>query len=265
MHASRATARQYRSHSRPTGRPVRARLLAAPLLALTLAGTAACSGSGGDPHAASAPAPAASSGSPTAPAPVPTSEDLRSALLTTEDLGPAFAETLPADGTEDRGTTGCPLLSAILNGQGEPRPGAVREQTEFTTAESSPYLGESLLSEEQGALADDHAKVAQALRTCEALTFTGDSAAVTFTLTPIRFGGLATTAVRMDGVLDGVLLNGYLAVEQIGPAVLTFWYFQSDGASAQLADEVYRAAAAKVLQVLVEGDVAGGPAGAAGV
>ncbi|GAA1069632.1 hypothetical protein [Kitasatospora arboriphila] len=264
MHASRATARQYRSHSRPTGRPVRTRLLAAPLLALTLAGTAACSGSGGDPAPASAPAPA-SSGSPTAPAPLPTSEDLRSALLTTEDLGPAFAETLPADGAEDQGTSGCPLLTEILNGQGEPRPGAVREQTEFTTAESSPYLGESLLTEEQGALADDHAKVAEALRTCEALTFTGDSTSVTFTLTPIRFGGLATTAVRMDGVVDGVLLNGYLAVEQIGPAVLTFWYFQAGGASAQLADEVYRAAAAKVLQVLVEGDVASGSAAAAGV
>ncbi|MEV8094543.1 hypothetical protein [Kitasatospora sp. NPDC085879] len=259
MHASRATARQYRSRSRP----VRARLLTAPLLALALAGTAACGGSAsGTPPSAPAPA---SSGSSAPAAPLPSSEDLRNALLTVEDLGPAFAETLPADGAEDTGTTGCPLLSAILNGQGEAKPGAVREQTEFTTVESSPYLGESLLTEEQEALTADHAKVAEALRSCEALTFTGDSTAVTFTLTPIHFGGLATTAARLDGILDGILFNGYLAVERIGPAVLTFWYFQAGGASAQLADEVYRAAADKALQVLVEGAGASQAAAAAQV
>ncbi|WP_431681868.1 hypothetical protein [Kitasatospora sp. KL5] len=242
--------------------------MAAPLLALVVAGGTACGGSGGG---GPAPAPGAAVSSPPSPgdpsssaSAVPSSEDLRSALLSVEDLGPAFVESLPASGAGDSATSGCPLVTAILNGQGAPRPGAVHEQAEFTTFESSPYVGESLLAEEQQALADDHGRVSEALRNCHELTLESGATAVTFTLTPVRFGGIGATAVRMDGALDGILLNGYLAVERIGPAVLTFWYFQAGNISSELASAVYRAAADKAAQVLVAG-TDGASAASAGV
>jgi hypothetical protein len=215
--------------------------------------------------AAGAPSP-----SPSQTSPLPSADQLGSALLTADDLGPAFLE--PPDegqpGNSSSTTTGCPALGDLLTGGDGSRPGRVHVETEFTTADATPYVGETLTTEDEAALTAEYGKAVQALTTCRTVTFTGPDGSVTFGLTPTGLGGPGVSAVRMDGDLQGTALNGYLAVERVGPAFLTYWYLQVDSASSQLAAALYRQASDKAAQVLTgatPSPTAGGGAASAAV
>ncbi|MFD9129932.1 hypothetical protein [Kitasatospora sp. NPDC059571] len=270
--------------STPAGGHRRARtrvtLLAAPLAALLAA--AACGGpaDGASPEAvpssaatSAAPVPGAPTASGAAPAPGapsgssgvpgrPSADQLREALLTADDLGPAFLQPEDTGQSGSSTTSGCPALGDLLGGGGD-GPGRVQVETELTTTAATPYVGESLTTEDEAALQSEFGRAVQALTTCRSVTFTSPDSSVTFALTPTGLGGPGTSAVRMDGDLDGTPVNGYLAVQRIGPAFLTYWYLQVDSASSQLAADFYQQASDKAAHFLTgapaspTGDAAG--------
>ncbi|MFJ3792554.1 hypothetical protein [Kitasatospora sp. NPDC090091] len=236
-----------------------------PLLALTAAAVVTVATLGTADLAAGSPRPpavtvqaAAVRAAQAAPAgQLPTDAQLRTALLTAAELGPEFTEVPPSTGSSPSGgaspVSGCDALRALLARQGaEPAPQQPHQEVEFEGPGGSPLVTESLTAEDSAKLTGDFATVTEAFANCHSLTFDdGTGTSVTFTVTPITLGERPDApAVRLDGILSGVQLNGYIGIERFGPAALSYGFFQRDSGSSQLASLYYRAAVAKAERTL---------------
>ncbi|MCG6495796.1 hypothetical protein [Kitasatospora sp. A2-31] len=188
---------------------------------------------------------------------LPTDAQLSTALLTAAELGPDFTEVPPSTGSSPSGgaspVSGCDALRALLARQGaEPTPQQPHQGVEFEGPGGNPMVTESLTAEDPAKLTGDFATVTEAFANCHSLTFDdGTGTSVTFTVTPITLGERHDApAVRLDGTLAGVQLNGYIGIERFGPTALSYGFFQRDSGSSQLASLYYRAAVAKAERTL---------------
>ncbi|WP_380280814.1 hypothetical protein [Kitasatospora purpeofusca] len=237
-----------------------------PLLALTAAAVTTVL-SLGTAQLAAASAPSAPSAAPVtavgAAVGLPTDAQLRAALLTAAELGPDFTE-VPADpgsspeaepepGAGASPMAGCDTLRALLNQVGANGPSQTpHQEAEFDGPDGNPMVTESLTAEEPERLNADFATVTAAFADCHSLTFTDDmGGAVTFSVTPLALGEReGAPAVRIDGTISGVRLNGYLGIERLGDVALAYGFFQRDSDASQLASLYYRAAVAKAERTL---------------
>ncbi|MFB7376899.1 hypothetical protein ACFC26_19785 [Kitasatospora purpeofusca] len=226
--------------------------------ALTAAAVATVLTLGTAQLAAGAPPAPTSASAVTSAAPLlPTDEQLRAALLTAAEIGPDFTE-VPAgpDSSPEAGASpvaGCDALRALLNR--DPSGASAQgphQEVQFDGPDGTPMITESLSAEEAARLDADFATVGSAFADCHSITFTDNTgAAVTFSVTPIALGDRAgAPAVRLDGNLAGVRLNGYLGIERLGDVALAYGYFQRDSDDSQLASLYYRAAVAKAERTL---------------
>lgn len=194
----------------------------------------------------------ASPGPPTGGA-LPDPAELRAALLTAHDIGlsPDTTPTSSPGGSETK-FTGCTPLSELLNAPSPTTPSAGQNEQEamFTAGDTGPFVGEALTTEAPAQLAADYAKVAKALTSCRSLTSSSDGIRLTFDVTPIKFGGAGSAGARLDTTYQGVQVNGYIAVQRIGPVVMAYYFFQVGGGSSQLASAYYRQAAEKAAHTL---------------
>lgn len=188
---------------------------------------------------------------------LPTADQLKAALLTAAELGPDFTEAPAGVGPSPSGgaspVAGCDVLRALLNRSGaQASPQAPHQEVEFDGPDGNPMVTESLTAEDSARLTTDFATVTDAFASCHSLTFNDDAGgAVTFTVTPMTLGDRqGAPAVRLDGTLGGVQLNGYIAVERFGSVAMSYGFFQRDDGSSQLASLYYRAAAAKAERTL---------------
>ncbi|MFJ9950344.1 hypothetical protein [Kitasatospora sp. NPDC091207] len=189
---------------------------------------------------------------------LPTNEQLKAALLSTAELGPNFTEVPVGQSSASTGggaspVAGCDALRALLNGTGAgPSPQLPHQEVEFDGPDGNPMVTESLTAEDATQLTSDFTVVTDAFAGCHSLTFNdGTDASVTFTVTPVTLGDRqGAPAVRLDGTLAGVPLNGYIAVERFGTVAMSYGFFQRDDASSQLASLYYRAAVAKAERTL---------------
>ncbi|WP_043464627.1 hypothetical protein [Kitasatospora sp. MBT66] len=228
------------------------------LRALTAAAVATVLTLGTAQLAAGAPPAPTSASAVTVAAPLlPTDEQLRAALLTAAEIGPDFTE-VPAgpDSSPEAGASpvaGCDALRALLNR--DPSGASTQgphQEVQFDGPDGTPMITESLSAEEAARLDADFATVGSAFADCHSITFTDNTgAAVTFSVTPIALGDRAgAPAVRLDGDLAGVRLNGYLGIERLGDVALAYGFFQRDSDDSQLASLYYRAAVAKAERTL---------------
>lgn len=176
---------------------------------------------------------------------LPTAAELESALLTPEDLG-GRATVVAGSGSANATTiTGCAPLVAVLNAPGRPR-----GQARVELATGGPYLTQALTTKPAARLAADYGRVRDAVRSCRRLTFSSGGTVLDFALRPVRFGGSGVAADRMDAVVQGVPVSGYLAVGRLGPVILGCTSFQVGGNASRLALAFWRAAVDKVRQVI---------------
>jgi len=202
---------------------------------------------------------ATTSSSPPAPATssaLPSAAQLESALLTPGDLGTGFTTEPPTAGSGSSGnttTSGCQGIENLVNGT----PGAqqTEQESDLTGGQTGPFVEEVLLTEPTHTLAQDYARDQAAMTSCTALTFSEGATTLSLTLSPIHFGGPGTTSVRMDGTLDGIQVNGYIAIDRLGSVELGFIYFQLESGSSQLASYYFTLAVAKAHSAL--GSLAG--------
>ncbi|MFF1903513.1 hypothetical protein [Kitasatospora sp. NPDC058218] len=236
-----------------------------PLLALTAAAVVTVVTLGTAGIATGTAAPAAVSLRAAAPADqLPTADQLKAALLSNTELGPNFTEVPVGQSSASTGgaspVAGCDALRALLNGnEAGPSSQLPHQEVEFDGPDGNPMVTESLTAEDAAQLTSDFTVVTDAFADCHSLTFNdGTDASVTFTVTPVTLGDRQEApAVRLDGTIAGVPLNGYIAVERFGTVAMSYGFFQRDGASSQLASLYYRAAVAKAERTL------GAPAGTA--
>ncbi|MFJ4095409.1 hypothetical protein ACIPYS_27795 [Kitasatospora sp. NPDC089913] len=236
-------------------RHFRAFTAAAVATVLTLGTAQLAAGAPTAPASAPALAPASAV---TASAPLlPTDGQLRAALLSAAELGPDFTEVPvdpnPSAGTDASPVAGCDALRALLNRN--PSGGSAQgphQEVQFDGPDGNPMITESLSAEEAARLDADFATVGSAFADCHSITFTDNTgAAVTFSVTPIALGDRAgAPAVRLDGDLAGVRLNGYLGIERLGEVALAYGYFQRESDDSRLASLYYRAAVAKAERTL---------------
>ncbi|MFF2044967.1 hypothetical protein ACFVVX_31590 [Kitasatospora sp. NPDC058170] len=228
-----------------------------PLLALTAAAVATVATLGVTGFVSPPTAAAIELRAATPTADLPTTEQLRTALLSAAELGPDFTE-VPATEAASPGATpspvsGCEALSALLNrADNEASPQQPHAEVEFDGEDANPMITESLTAGDEAQLTTDFAAATDAFNTCHTLTFNnGTDAEVSFTVTPLALGDRPDApAVRLDGTLAGVQLNGYLALERLGNVALAYGFFQRDSGSSQLASLYYRAALAKAERTL---------------
>ncbi|WP_157537215.1 hypothetical protein [Kitasatospora azatica] len=195
---------------------------------------------------------AGSSAPATASTALLTAAQLQAALLTAGELGPAFAASSSASDTTGTGgssVTGCEPLASMLNGTASTTQ-QVQQDVLLTAGSTGPFVQESLLTETPAALTTDYAQARAALTSCHTLTFPTGAEPLTFTLSPINFGGPGSAAARMDATYRGVQVNGYLAIDRLGPVALTYAYFQIGSGSSQLASAYYTQAVNKIHQAL---------------
>lgn len=229
-----------------------------PLLALTAAAVVTVVTLGTAGIATGTAAPAAVSLRAAAPADrLPTADQLKTALLSNTELGPNFTEVPVGQSSASAGgaspVAGCDALRALLNGtEAGPSSQLPHQEVEFDGPDGNPMVTESLTAEDAAQLTSDFTVVTDAFADCHSLTFNdGTDASVTFTVTPVTLGDRQEApAVRLDGTIAGVPLNGYIAVERFGNVAMSYGFFQRDGASSQLASLYYRAAVAKAERTL---------------
>ncbi|WP_158751427.1 hypothetical protein [Streptomyces bicolor] len=207
---------------------------------------------------ASAPTQMVTSTAPTVDLPAP--DQLQSALLRADDLGPAFTQkpttgpspSQPEDAANETRFAGCQPLAGLLNGTGDDgRSKNPRAVAIFTSRDGRVAVYEALTAEPPAVLDDDYAQTKQALESCGSISLVSAGQTIKFSLTPIRFGGPDSSAVRMDATHQGVLVNGYIAIERLGESVaLAYAFFQVGGGSSQLASHFYQRAADKARTTL---------------
>ncbi|MER7672912.1 hypothetical protein ABTY61_31275 [Kitasatospora sp. NPDC096128] len=212
--------------------------------ALGPAGSAGAAGAGVAAGAASAPV-------------LPSADQLKSALLTANDVGPGYTEApvtgSPSPSENPTPVSGCDALNALITMHATaPGPATPHAETELDGPDGNPMVTESLAAEDSARLAADFATVTDAFKTCHTITFNagiGDS--VTFTVTPVTLGDRQDApAVRLDGTLAGVQLSAFLGVERFGTVGMAYGFFQRQGADSQTASMQYRTAVAKVERTL---------------
>ncbi|MFG2905786.1 hypothetical protein ACGF13_12075 [Kitasatospora sp. NPDC048286] len=191
---------------------------------------------------------------------LPSADQLKSALLTASDLGPDWTEIpmtqspSPSPGASPSSpVTGCAALNALIN-MYVTQPGAPipRAETELDGPDGNPMVTQALAAEAPDQLTADFNSATDALKTCHTITFSSGTAdTVTFTVTPVTLGDRKDApAVRLDGTLAGVQLNGYVGVERFGTVAMVFGYFERQGSNEQTASMQYRTAVAKVERTL---------------
>ena len=89
-----------------------------------------------------------------------------------------------------------------------------------------------------------------AMKSCKHMEIDSNGETFTLTLSPIAFGGPKSAAVRMDGTLQGVQIDAYLAIDRVGPAELAYFFLQVGSGSSQVASFYFRLADAKAQQQL---------------
>jgi hypothetical protein len=192
-----------------------------------------------------------------APAPAVYPQELSAALLSPADMGSNFS-ALPKQAPAGSGTapgsgptsvTGCPQLG-ILGGVGVTT--APDDQgVAYQAADETPLVGESLRTAPAAVLAADYAEDRAALATCRQLHITVQGTGLDVTLTHVGLGRVkSAAAVRLDGMLEGVQIDGYLALDDVGPAELAFLFLQIGTASPQPAVYYFEHADAKARHYL---------------
>jgi hypothetical protein len=188
---------------------------------------------------------------------MPSAARLKAALLAPGDMGSAFAEQPAATPAPTGGATGqsggtdtasgCPQLQILFTVGSSMS--ATDQGVTYQAGEVGPIVGESLITAQPKALAAAYADDRAALESCRKLEVDADGETLALTLTPITFGGPQSAAVRMDGTLEGVQVDAYMAIDDVGPAELAYFYLQVGSGSSQVAAYYYRAADAKAHQL----------------
>lgn len=191
--------------------------------------------------------------------------ELSAALLSGTDMGSNFS-LLPeptgsaatagagkaattATGTGTTSVTGCPQLGILRNvgttlGQDE-------QGVTYQSVDGLPVVGESLRTDAGARLAADYAADRAALTACTGLTIATDGTVFDLKLTHVALGGVkSATAVRLDGTLEGVQVNGYLALDDVGPAELAYLFLQVGTGAPQPAVYYFERADAKARNYL---------------
>ncbi|MGW3045538.1 hypothetical protein ACWC9T_37185 [Kitasatospora sp. NPDC001159] len=188
---------------------------------------------------------------------LPSADQLKSALLTENDLGPDYIEVpsteSPGPSENPTPVSGCDALSALVNMNATaPDPTTPRAETELDGPDGNPMVTQSLTAEDSDELTTDFTTATEAFKTCHTLTFNaGTTDSVTFTVTPVTLGDRPDApAVRLDGTLAGVQLNAYIGIERFGTVDMAFGFFQCGGSDSQAASMQYRTAVAKVERTL---------------
>ena len=198
------------------------------------------------------------------PAPaLPSADQLKSALLGVDDLGPDYTEAptpdshspspSPSPSADPTPVTGCDALSALITMHATaPGPATPQAETELDGQDGSPMVTESLTAEDPGRLTTDFNTATDAFKTCHTITFNaGTEDSVTFTVTPVTLGDRQDApAVRLDGTLAGVQLNAFVGIERFGTVGMVYGFFQRESSDAQTASMQYRTAVAKVERTL---------------
>ncbi|MFF9644060.1 hypothetical protein [Kitasatospora aureofaciens] len=204
--------------------------------------------------------PAGAAGADPAPA-LPSADQLKSALLGVDDLGPDYTEAptpdspspSPSPSSDPTPVTGCDALSALITMHATaPGPATPQAETELDGQDGSPMVTESLTAEDPGRLTTDFNTATDAFTTCHTITFNaGTEDSVTFTVTPVTLGDRQDApAVRLDGNLAGVQLNAFVGIERFGTVGMVYGFFQRESSDAQTASMQYRTAVAKVERTL---------------
>jgi hypothetical protein len=225
--------------------------------AIAASGVAGCTGSPPPAHTAhSADLPSSRSAGPRTvltPTPKPSlsaEARLRSALLQSSDLGPSFSEVTSAGGAPASvKVTGCPSLATSINSA----PGAQRsmqQNASFSGGSFGPFVEESLTALPAAEMGADYAGMRAAIASCHFLGFAGYGQTMMFKLTPVSFGPPGSSAVRMDADFQGVLVDGYLAIDRIGNVALVYIFYQFESRSPQPANTFCIRAVGKARRVL---------------
>ena len=203
----------------------------------------------------------AGSGAPASSAPagsavVPSADQLQSALLAASDLGPDFTAQ-PGDTTAPANTpapTGCSALTDLMNAAPSSSPNPARgpdAQVILQGSQTGPFVGEFLSARPQPVLDRNYPAVVKALRTCQELNFPTGSTQVPFQLSDFDMGTSGSTAKHLSGTVQGVPINGYLAVDRLTPTVaLVYLYLEVAGDSPQTAKTYFDQAVGKVQTTL---------------
>ena len=164
---------------------------------------------------------------------------LGTALLSRADMGSNFSElptparTAAAPDPGATSVTGCPQLGILaevgVTGAGDD------QGVTYQSVGGMPVVGESLRAGPTAGIAAEYAEDRAALATCAGVNVTADGTEFTLQLTPVTLNEKSATAVRLDGMLRGVQVTGYLALDDVGPAELGYVFLQVDYGSPQLA------------------------------
>jgi hypothetical protein len=188
---------------------------------------------------------------------------LQAALLAPADMGSAFVRQSasgPANGSGGPGgsgnsagpgsttVTGCPQLQALLSAGASTS--ATDQGVTYQAGGYGPTVAESLITASPTQLAHTYSDDRSALASCKHLEITTGGSTLALTLTPITFGGPQSAAVRMDGTLQGVQIDSYLAIDRAGPAELAYFFLQVGSGSSQVASYYFRVADAKAQHAL---------------
>ncbi|MEY9875282.1 hypothetical protein ABH931_004783 [Streptacidiphilus sp. MAP12-33] len=228
--------------------------LAAAAASLSLATALSGCGSSATGNAIGAPVAAASSASGSSD--VPTADQLQSALLAASDLGPDYTAQ-PGDSsspTDTTAPTGCSTLTNLMNSAPSSSPNPAQgpdAQVILQGGQTGPFVGEFLSARPQSVLDRNYPSVVNALRGCQELDFPTGTTQVPFKLSDFDMGAPGTTAKRMTGTVDGVPVNGYLAVNRLSPTVaMVYLYLEVAGDSPQTAKSYFDQAVTKANSAL---------------
>jgi hypothetical protein len=224
-------------------------------LAAVIASGASCTASAPEARDArdATAVPSATAAAATQPG-VPSTAQLKTALLAPADMGSSFTQ-LPNE-TSSGGThtntptvTGCPQLEFVLSVGSSTSP--TDQGVTYQAGEVGPTVAESLITAPPRQLAATYADDRAALISCKQLTIHSQGGVnLTLKLTPISFGGPQSAAAQMDGTLQGVRVNAYLAIDDVGRAELAYFFVQVGSTSSQVAAHYFQVADAKAARQL---------------
>ncbi|WP_152648863.1 hypothetical protein [Streptacidiphilus anmyonensis] len=198
----------------------------------------------------------ASSSSSSSSASVPTPDLLQSSLLSASDLGPDFTAQ-PGDTstpTDSSGPSGCSALTDLMNQAPSASPNPAQgpdAQVILEGGQTGPFVGEFLTGRPQSVLDRNYPAVVSALHGCRQLDFPTGTTEVPFQLSDFDMGIAGASAKHLSGSVQGVPVNGYLAVDRLGPTVaMVYLYLEIAGDSPQTAKTYFDQAVAKVQTTL---------------
>ncbi len=164
---------------------------------------------------------------------MPTARQLRSALLTAAELGPAFVAGSSGDGDTATSHTGCASLDALTE-----LAGSSVAEVAFAGGDSGPFVSESLRGGSASRLHQRFVAVTTALAACKQVRIPLDSNRfVDLRVGPFDFGRLGdeTAGARMDGEIEGTPIVLFLALTRIGAVGMSYMYQDMNNTGSQLA------------------------------